>query len=71
MKNTLFIHRIRRNLLSISELQDMDYAISFIDEKVLIWSTSLDIHSGKSDWCSRRRTVQIVRRIRFRTIRIF
>jgi hypothetical protein len=59
LSDVLFAPGMRRNLVSISALENKGYKVAFSDGKVLAWNknSSMDFFSG--DWCSRRQIVQI------------
>jgi hypothetical protein len=43
MKDVLFVPRLRKNLLSISILDDKGYRVSFVDEQFLVWPKDSNI----------------------------
>jgi hypothetical protein len=45
MSEVLYIPRLKKNLLSISSLEDRGYAVDFVDGKVLSWINGLSLDS--------------------------
>ena len=43
MSDVLFVPGLKKNLLSISTLEDKGYIVSFVDGQVLVWPMGLSI----------------------------
>jgi hypothetical protein len=46
IKDVLFIQGLKKNLLSISALEDKGFRIAFVDGQVLLWPKSSSIYSA-------------------------
>jgi len=46
MSNVLYVPRLKKNLLSISALEDKGYRVAFVDGKVLTWPKESSIDSA-------------------------
>ena len=46
MKDVLFVLGLKKNILSISALEDRGFRVAFIDGQVLMWSKSSSIDSA-------------------------
>jgi hypothetical protein len=45
MRDVLFVPGLRKNLLSISTLEDRGYRVAFVDGQVLVWPKDLNIYA--------------------------
>jgi hypothetical protein len=44
IKEVLYVHGLKKNLLSISSLDEKGYIVSFVDGKVLMWPRGNTFH---------------------------
>lgn len=47
LSNILYVPSLKKNLLSISCLEDKGNRIDFVDSKVLVWGKDSRIHNGR------------------------
>jgi hypothetical protein len=48
MSEVLYVPGLKKNLLSISAMEDRGYAVAFVDGQVLAWPKGLSLDSQKS-----------------------
>jgi hypothetical protein len=63
MKVVLYVG-LKKNVLSISALDEKGFRVAFIDGEVLMWPRGKSI-DDVCDWCSRRRFIQVKGTFRF------
>jgi hypothetical protein len=47
LKEVLYVHRMKRNLVSISSLEDKGYKVTFLEGRVLAWKKYSHINYSK------------------------
>jgi hypothetical protein len=47
MSEVLYVPGLKKNLLSISSMEDRGYAVAFVDGQVLAWPKGLSLESTK------------------------
>jgi len=60
LNNILYVLGFKKNLISISCLEDKWYRVAFVDGKVLVWGKHSSIDKAKVNWVHEGRIYRVV-----------